>query len=147
MIRKCDCASCLGNTTYTTVCLRRSLARTILQEDVAEFMHLVHEEGVCVSDPDAHNWSALHWACSRGSTVMTYVILQEMRAPQEAGDSTTISRDPFSICSVMSAPDAIFSPMNVTVNASSSGPFDSYVRLTATSALCVAFSYFGSRRV
>lgn len=63
----------------------RSLARTIMQEDVAGFLRLVQEEGACVRDTDCHGWSPLHWACSRGSTVMTYAILKEMRSSQEAG--------------------------------------------------------------
>lgn len=84
-----------------------------MQEDVAEFMHLVQEKGACVSDTDAHNWTALHWACSRGSTVMTYVILREMRASREAGDYTKVSRVSFSICLVvMSVPENCFLQRN-----------------------------------
>lgn len=63
---------------------RSSLARTIMQEDVPEFLRLV-QEGTRVWDFDDHGWSPLHWACSRGSIVMTYAILQEMRSSQEAG--------------------------------------------------------------
>jgi len=72
---------------------------------VAEFLHLV-QEGACVADTDAHGWSALHWASSKGSVPMTYVVLQEIQASQQAGDSpclempyTTVrvSRVPFGI--------------------------------------------------
>eukprot|EP00752_Nemacystus_decipiens_P010115 g9016.t1 len=66
--------------------IRPSIARTIMQEDVTEFLRLV-QEGACVWDSDDHGWSPLHWASSRGSTIMTYAILQEMRSSQEAGDS------------------------------------------------------------
>lgn len=55
-----------------------------MQEDVAEFLRRA-QEGACVWDVDDHGWSPLHWACSRGSTVMTYAILQEMKSSQEAG--------------------------------------------------------------
>eukprot|EP00903_Cladosiphon_okamuranus_P010315 g9762.t1 len=41
--------------------------------------------GASVWDIDDHGWSPLHWACSRGSTVMTFGILQEMRSSQETG--------------------------------------------------------------
>jgi len=63
---------------------RSSLARTIMQEDVAEFLRLV-QEGASVWEFDDHGWTPLHWACSRGSTVLTYAILQEVRSSQEAG--------------------------------------------------------------
>lgn len=55
-----------------------------MQEDLAEFLRLV-QEGARVWDMDVHGWSPLHWACSRGSTVLTYAILQEVQSSQEAG--------------------------------------------------------------
>lgn len=55
-----------------------------MQEDVAEFLRHI-KEGARVWDIDDHGWSPLHWACSRGSTIMTYTILQEIRSSQEAG--------------------------------------------------------------
>lgn len=33
-------------------------------------------EGANVWDADSHGWTALHWACSRGSAVMTTILLQ-----------------------------------------------------------------------
>lgn len=56
-----------------------------MQEDIAGFLRLVKEDGACIWDSDGHGWTALHWACSRGSTIMTFAILQEMTLSQEAG--------------------------------------------------------------
>lgn len=74
----------------TGTIFRSSLARTIMQEDVAEFLYLV-QEGARMWDIDDHGWSALHWACSRGSTVMTYAILQEIRSSQETGGNLLLT--------------------------------------------------------
>lgn len=56
-----------------------------MQEDVAGFSHLV-QEGTGILDSDGHGWSALHWASSRGSTVLTYGILQEIKLLRETGE-------------------------------------------------------------
>ncbi|CAN0408177.1 unnamed protein product [Ectocarpus sp. 8 AP-2014] len=65
---------------------RRSFARVVMQEDVAGFSRLV-QEGTGILDSDGHGWSALHWASSRGSTVLTYGILQEIKLLREADSS------------------------------------------------------------
>lgn len=57
-----------------------------MEEDVEGFMRLTRE-GARVSEADAHGWTPLHWACSRGSAVMTHVLLQELRTPEEAGEA------------------------------------------------------------
>ncbi|CAM9805159.1 unnamed protein product [Ectocarpus sp. 12 AP-2014] len=65
---------------------KRRRASIVMQEDVAGFSHLV-QEGTGIFDSDGHGWSALHWASSRGSTVLTYGILQEIKLLREADSS------------------------------------------------------------
>lgn len=77
---------CLVHETST---FHRSLARTIMQEDVTGLLRLV-QKGACISDNDGHGWTPLHWACSRGSTVMTYAILQEIRLSQAKGEHSLV---------------------------------------------------------
>ncbi|CAM9495672.1 unnamed protein product [Ectocarpus fasciculatus] len=66
--------------------LYMSFARVVMQEDVTGFSRLV-QEGIGILDSDGHGWSALHWASSRGSTVLTCGILQEIKLLQEADSS------------------------------------------------------------
>lgn len=58
---------------------RRTLARTIMQGDTAGLVRQL-QGGAGVSEADIHGWTPLHWACSRGSASMTYIILQEIQA-------------------------------------------------------------------
>ncbi|CAM9252138.1 unnamed protein product [Hapterophycus canaliculatus] len=57
-----------------------------MQEDFTGFLRLVQEEGAaCIWDADDHGWTALHWACARGSTALTFAILREIQSSQAAG--------------------------------------------------------------
>lgn len=63
---------------------RRTLAQVIMQEDIRGLMQLLRG-GASASETDSHGWNALHWSSSRGSTIMTHIILQETKPSEETG--------------------------------------------------------------
>ncbi|CAM9769574.1 unnamed protein product, partial [Scytosiphon promiscuus] len=98
---------------------KRSLSRAIMQEDLAGFLDLVRDDTARIWDADGHGWTALHWACSRGSTVMTYAILQEMQLSKEAGADCDLERpyDVPKLCRQLDLPEKLngWSPLHLAV--------------------------------
>lgn len=68
---------------------RRTLAQVIMQEDSAGLTQLLRE-GASASETDSHGWNPLHWASSRGSAVMTHIILQETKTSEESGEALIV---------------------------------------------------------
>ncbi|CAM9209156.1 unnamed protein product, partial [Laminaria digitata] len=69
---------------------QRTLAQVIMQEDSAGLTQLLRE-GASASETDSHGWNPLHWASSRGSAVMTHIILQETKPSEESGEALSSS--------------------------------------------------------
>lgn len=56
----------------------------IMQGNIAGLIHRLRDSEI-VSEADAHGWTPLHWACSRGNVVVVHILLQEIRAAKAEG--------------------------------------------------------------